>query len=115
MGVSTDGILVFGCDMGEGEDLEEDSPFGLLVKEDDDCDLPDDAPVEVVRHCSYDYPMYILAVRGTKKRASRGYLQEIDPASFVIDGEKIAAAKAFAEARGIEWKDPKWFLCSLWG
>ena len=87
MGVSTDAILVFGIDLGEdAEDLfevrNEDGDFefdNVLLA---DAGLKDwnhetepyeayrarlqeakkKAGVDLVIHCSYDYPMYILAV-----------------------------------------------------
>lgn len=132
MGVSTDGILVFGIDLGEEEleflhDFENDfdeflhSLSGLpdygepghdYVK---DRDFVNSYPVDLVWHCSYQYPMYILAIRGTETTAARGYPQKIDPSSLVVANEKIEFLKKFCETYGIEWQEPKWYLCSMWG
>lgn len=74
-----------------------------------------DMPVEVVRHCSGDYPMYILAVPGTKVRASRGHPEVIDPKSFIttISVDAWQGAAEFCKKWDIEFK-PQWFLVSYW-
>jgi hypothetical protein len=73
-------------------------------------------PVELVYHCSYDYPMFILAVKGTMTSASRGYPCEINPDELKVSDEKIAELKGFCEKYNIETDDePKWWLSSLWG
>lgn len=130
MGVSTNGILVFGIELGEElpeflEDFDDtwwdftDSISGVA---DDDSerwekrrDFRDNFPVELVSHCSYEYPMYILAVNGTEITASRGSPEVIDPASLVVSPEKIEELRKFCEEYGIEWEEPKWYLCSMWG
>lgn len=134
MGQSTDGILAFGVDFGEdiempwGDDFEEylHEEASLIWKSgmsDEEsskyfaaCRKVEAAcPVEVVIHCSLDYPMYILAVRGTHTSASRGYPEAIDPKELIVQEEKIAAAKAWCEKLDIQWDNPQWLLCSLWG
>lgn len=135
MGTSTDGILVFGFDIG----VEDEQPLENILGEGEEFDdfIADEAgieqwsenvsadywqrrkiaikscPVELVTHCSYNYPMYILAVRGTQLTASRGYPEEV--ISLHVDQEKIDSAKNWCETHGIEWQEPKWLLCSLWG
>jgi hypothetical protein len=103
MGVSSDGILVYGYDIGELED----SLYGVVPEDYDDdfrewvedkllesvgfteqdweaegyFDRKREAEnrlgVEVVVHCSYEYPMYILGIKGTITRAWRGSPQLI--------------------------------------
>jgi hypothetical protein len=73
----------------------------------------DACPVEVVMHCSYDYPMHFLALRGTKQRAWRG-----SPKAVATEGpapEQIAAMRQFCEQHGIEWQEPAWHIFSMWG
>lgn len=73
-------------------------------------------PVDVVLHCSYDYPMYIIAVTGTEHSARRGYPKAIDPAALVVTGEQIEAMKKFCGEHGIEIPgEPQWYLSSMWG
>jgi hypothetical protein len=138
MGVSTDGILVFGFLLEEEGEL--DHLLGLDGDEFDDFvakeagspeykdDMTDEersawynglnaavdaCPVEPITHCSYDYPLHIISIRGTENRAARGYPVEVelnDPSP-----EKIAAAKEWCEKYGIPWQEPKWYLASLWG
>lgn len=130
MGVSTDGILVFGIELGEElpEFLEDfydiwwdftDSISGVAEDDPKRCekrrDFRDNFPVELVSHCSYEYPMYILAVKGTKITASRGSPKVIDPTSLVVSPEKIEKLRKFCEEYRIEWEEPEWYLCSMWG
>jgi hypothetical protein len=128
MGISSDGILYFGFQVGGDEELpewmedyEEFDEF-LLAK----AGLPLDTswqeskaireacPVDLQTYCSYDYPMYILGIRGAEYRAHRGYVVEIG-AEMAVPQDRIDAAKSWCEANGIEWHDPKWLLCSMYG
>lgn len=71
-------------------------------------------PFEVVRHCSNEYPMYILAVPGTVKKASRGYPKEIG--ALHVDGEAFKNFAAFLKVHGIVTDfNPQWLLASYWG
>lgn len=130
MGVSSDGILVFGIPYEEDtfpEFLEEfDGDFEAYLEA--ESGLPkwgeeghsfkaqwayrDDCPADVVSHCSYDYPMYILAVRGTEKRNSRGEVVGIE--SLDVDPERLVAFTAWCAARGIT-DVPRWCLVSMYG
>lgn len=71
-------------------------------------------PVELIYHCSYDYPMYFLSVRGTQRTANRGYPTAVEMCAPVAQ-EKIDAMRAFCERYGIEWQEPRWFIFSMWG
>ena len=133
MGVSTNGILVFGIQLPEEEKpefLEEfdgdfdtfvDSLSGLPQWGEEGHDFAKDKafrdsfPVDLVWHCSYDYPMFILTVRGTDETAYRGSPEVIDPEKLFVTLEKIEALRSFCEEYGIEWEEPKWYLCSMWG
>lgn len=139
MGVSTDGILVFGIDLDEELPEQwqeyEDFDFNEMVAEDADVwpwrkDMTEDekteywstfnkavnaCPVELVTHCSYEYPMYILAVRGFAYNAKRGYPQEITSEDMNVPKDKIDAMKLWMEEHELEWSEPKWLLCSVWG
>jgi hypothetical protein len=70
-------------------------------------------PVDVIGHCSYDYTMNFLAIRGTELRARRGYPQAAQLTD--VSPEKIAAMKAFCAEHDIEWKEPAWHIFSMWG
>ena len=118
MGVSTDGILVFGIPLEEGVEFPEVANFDddfeeyLYQKRRDDPNFP----VELVSHCSCEYPMYILAIAGTEFSASRGYVQKIDNLPTVTETQ-IDQLRAFAEAHDLDdWLDgePGWYLCSNW-
>jgi len=142
MGVSSDGILVFGIPLDFEDTMEEDLPFmsgfddfGDMVAH--EAGLPewrggmsDDesrkhweakrsaesaCPVNLVLHCSYEYPMWIIAVRGTEVSASRGMPELIDPELLNVSVDRIEAAKAWCESHDIQWREPRWILCSLYG
>jgi hypothetical protein len=135
MGVSTNAILAFGINLGE------DLPEAMRIDDDDDCfdydewlqkrfgmewteDRPKDFwekfneardafPVDLISHCSGDYPEYFLAVRGTDTTARRG-CPEVIEALPAIESADIDALKAFCDEIGIEWEEPKWHLFSIW-
>lgn len=129
MGVSSDGMLYFGFQVGD----EDQKPEWLGEHEDFDAficakaGLPDDAPYEqtgpVIKNCpaelqlfcSYDYPMYVLGVRGAEHRAYRGDIVEIGDAELAVDSVRVEAFKAWCDLNGIEWQQPKWLLCSMYG
>jgi hypothetical protein len=129
MGVSSDGILYFGFQVG-GEDekpewlgefddfdhfivakagIAEDAPYEERSKVIKSC------PAELQLFCSYDYPMYVLGVRDAEHRAYRGDIIEIGAAQLAVDQSKIDAFKAWCASNGIEYQEPKWLLCSMYG
>jgi len=139
MGQSTDGILVFGIDLGEeypesllDEDGDEIELDDLLAKEaglpawnevpDNESstyykkkrEVVDNAPVCLIRHCSCDYPMYIIGIPTTHVSANRGYPTTIDPKSLKVNQEQIDAFKTWCESHDIDYSEPKWLLCSDW-
>jgi hypothetical protein len=112
MGVSTDAILVYGFDLGEEEDIEDERIRDVIEKA-DNLELEDNRAA-IVGHCSHDYRMIIVAVPNTKRVAKRGYPTTIDPASMAVPQERVAELRAFCEAHGIPWQEPRWILCSMW-
>jgi len=72
-------------------------------------------PVELVNYCSLDYPIYILAVPGSIKRASRGYPIVFDPAKLTVSFDQVQALLDFCEDHGIEVGEAGWVLSSYWG
>ena len=69
-------------------------------------------PVEIVQHCSYEYPMYILAAKGQHWNAWRGHPVEIE--SLNVDEAARVRLKEFCRVYDIEF-EPKWILASMWG
>jgi len=146
MGISSNGVMAFGIDLGEGDDLpwrEFDdidewwnsvsgfnpsvNPYADDSSESsmDDINTYHDEkklfeeenplPIELVWHCSYEYPMFILAVNDTEMSASRGYPVEFNPSDMVITEAQIQVLKDFCEKYEIEYSEPKWYLCSILG
>lgn len=68
--------------------------------------------VDIITHCSGEYPMYFLALRGTNFTAYRG-----TPALVVqrdILQTDIDAMRAFCEKHAIAWQEPGWHIFSMW-
>lgn len=136
MGQSTDAILAFGFDLGEElpEKIQEEldaindnegieswlemiagvEPWSPEAK--DWWKRRDDAvakiPVDFIRHCSGDYPMYFLAIRGTEMRASRGYPEPITMPASIVGWREIL--RDFCAEHGIEYEEPDWHIFSMW-
>ncbi len=137
MGVSTDAIVAFGFDLGEdlpqsllpdddGDDYFDFEEWylakvGIEYQETDETgeyrkareEALASCPVEIITHCSYDYPMYFLALTGTRTTASRGCPQEIDPERVADD--RILEMCRFCQWAGVDWVEPKWQVFSVWG
>ena len=130
MGTSSNGTLVFGIDMGEEwpeflEDYEGnfddylEGVSGLPKWGEPGHEFQaqwayrDSCPADIVLYCSYECPMYILAVRGTETTVHRGYVEEIN--SLAVDEDRLIAFKAWCVERGIENPEPKWLLASMYG
>ena len=136
MGLSTDAIVAFGFDLGEDFEFDgynpEDYDDGMSeyfdrligIKEwqsegwvsfEVDEEIRKAAPVELVLHCSYDYPMYFLAVRGTVTESNRGYPVEFVPQT--IDQEQLDEFKSWCDKHNIELPEdaPKWYVFSRMG
>ena len=130
MGISSDGVLAFGFPVG-GED---EAPEWLLNTDGKEVGFEEYAcgewdfenvpyaqrakdlaacPADLVLFCSYEYPMYLLVVRGTTLTAARGDCVDVD--DFEVSAEKISAFRTWCEGRGIEWQEPKWRLVSMYG
>lgn len=73
--------------------------------------LDGSCPVELIRHCSCDYPMYILAAKGQYWNASRGTVVEID--DLTVNQEARMKLKEFCRVYDIKFT-PKWLLASDW-
>lgn len=144
MGVSTDAIIAFGFDLGEElpESLEQllsdaDGEIDEALAADMGLTLPnydavgyeawsaarDEATaqlkIDLISHCSGDYPMYFLAVRGSDKKARRGFptalcFQNLGSDEFQSNGS-IDALRSFCERHSIEWQEPQWYIFSMWG
>lgn len=69
-------------------------------------------PVDIVAHCSGEYTMRFLCVRGTSVKARRGYPSEA-PQRTIAPSE-IDALRAFCDKHGIEWQEPRWYIFSMW-
>lgn len=129
MGIDSDGILYFGFTVGDEDEppefmdgfedfdsfieakagLTDDSPYEQRKAAREAC------PAELYQYCSWEYPMYILGVRGAEYCACRGDAIEIGAKELWVDQDKIDAFRAWCQDNGIEWQEPKWLLCSMYG
>lgn len=73
-------------------------------------------PIKVVRHCSGEYTMYIIAVPRTVLVASRGYPESFDPEEMYITDEEHFSVINFCDGHSIDRGEelPRWWLCSMW-
>ena len=69
-------------------------------------------PIELISHCSSDYPMWVVALRDTVQRANRGH--PTTPTMREISDADRAALKGFCEEFGLPWSEPAWVLASDW-
>jgi len=132
MGVSTNGILVYGLSFDEGElnhsklakFLGYESPQGEADDADDDEDAGADADCErseavdkllkqqglsLTWHCSYDFPMFIIGCGEVTAR--RGYPEAVEdlPRPSEQQAEALLNLKnKFGGKLGV-------WLCSMWG
>lgn len=129
MGVSTDGLLWYGVDLGNDEDEFNEKIRRIIYGPDEEDDDYDDGNnelygdgrewmtehgltgVEFVTHCSNDYEMFGLAVAGTLTTARRGYPVSIDALPTPDDTNLRAAL----EVLGLEPGRVGWLLASYWG
>jgi len=70
--------------------------------------------VELITHCYWDYPMYILAVRASNKTASRGSPESIPDDYLTVPPQWVEAIIEACKKLGIEYESPGWILCSYW-
>ncbi len=73
----------------------------------------EECPVELIYHCSLDYPMYILGLKGHVHRARRGYPEVVE--SLEVDPVMLARAQEYCKMAKIPFESPRWLLASLWG
>lgn len=109
MGTSTNAYIAYGIDLDEDVDFL-DEKYG-----DDWKWSLDDGRVEVITHCSGEYPLYIVAVPGSVKSAYRGSPTRINPdVEFNISDYDVERFLEWCNENGVEAK-PQWFLFSYWG
>ncbi len=70
--------------------------------------------IDVVSHCSGDYPMYAVIIKETYKTAWRGSPVQIHSLDYSVHWAK--KINKFCEFMGIEINSKiGWWLCSYWG
>jgi hypothetical protein len=128
MGTSTDGLLWYGVAIDGSPDDGDELAEKILAITDGDPDDEDNylygdgrewlaehglTGVEFVDHCSYEYPMYGIAVAGTLTRASRGYPRRVDPTETPDPAPVIAVMAALGAP--VDADAVGWHLASMWG
>lgn len=114
MGISSDAIICFGIclpDNNADDTLADMYPDGMWYHEDARCKYPG---IEIVTHCHFEYPMYIVAARDQVTVARRGYAQYLGQTLPAVSQEAVDILQKIADDYGIDEK-PQWLLCSLMG
>lgn len=138
MGVSTDGILFYGFDLGEpGQSMADpDAEWesydwedyylekkGVVREENEDSDswfarkdlVLETCGCSLGHHCCDEYIMLFVAARDFS--ASRGYPAPIAKSDLILPSDVDEKLKDFCEVMGIEFKQDQvgWYLASYWG
>lgn len=138
MGTNTDAILAYGYDLLEDEGMPEDlldcyGDLGDWLGQSADPAVKDykeirklfeACPVDIIRHCSAEYPMFFLAIKrhpigrtysnDFEIRCSRGDLVPIDQLPCPTE-EEIKALEDFVEKHGFKTSGKLgWHLMSWW-
>lgn len=117
MGHSTDGIIFYGVAFGEDEHPEQfesdEALAGFLEKKDEvsygqAVEILEKHGIELVTYCSGSYPMFGLAVFGTKKTVPRGYTVELGQ---IIETPEHSKLDKILTMFKID-KKPEWLLVS---
>jgi hypothetical protein len=81
-------------------------------------DLEEKCPITLVSHCSAECPMYILAIKESIECARRGYPVEFSNVDKFVNVNRQKMwyweIESFCRSAKIEFKEPKWILCSDW-
>ena len=71
-------------------------------------------PVELVIHCSFEYGMYILAIKESHSAAYRGYPVELGK-QITTNPAWDSILRNFCKEANIPFEEPGWVLASLYG
>lgn len=134
MGQSTDAILWYGFEYGEmppwGDADDEEWMASALGEEPPTTEYNEytceeyraywtrkravikTAGVEIVTHCSGDYPMHGLGVLVIT--SYRGDPHDVTNHIAQDTAEAAARLKDFCKKAGLEWTEPRWHLASHW-
>lgn len=119
MSTSTDAILVFGVPLAEDVEIPEyvDSVdidtsselyrafYGYLDRH--------KGTIEIVSHCSNEYPMFIVGVRVSKLRASRGSPRRLE--TFSVGPDWVELVEDFVKRHQLKTVgEIGWWLASDW-
>ena len=116
MGVSTDGILFYGIDLGEDFDIGEYlASRGLASEEESDWDLCElsSPECEIGMHCSGSSPEPFVCIKESHYVNKRGYPTEI-PDGLTAKPEWRDQIAAFCAANDLPFAEPRWLLASMW-
>ena len=69
-------------------------------------------PVELIQHCSGDYPMYFVSIRGTNQRVYRGSPEVLR--TRIMGQDEVNILTDFCAKHSIPQTLPAWYLFSDW-
>jgi hypothetical protein len=112
--VSTDALLFWGFDIDpDNGELPEDFDQWHDEKYSDLELLEERFGCSLETHQHSDYPVYIFTPTASLSKAWRGSPKEIT--SLTVDPKWADQLRAFCEALGVTYREPKWLLASYWG
>ncbi len=140
MGVSTDGILFFGIDLGDDEPREDGEDWQQFVAAKLGVKPPsipyNDEDREVVAiweaywakraetieglgctvgdHCCIEDPSYYVALSDRSVWAHRDYPEVTDQDLLTVPPDDVEKLKHFCGLLEIPWTKPQWHLASWW-
>lgn len=116
MGVSTDAILVWGFDLGDLSEIENEKIYDTIEALDEDWEaeekLEKKTGAKLVHHCCPNETMYIVGVTATETVVKRGYPKSIE--SLTVPPNAQTQLNDFAKAIGVEPKPGQWLLAVWW-
>lgn len=94
-----------------------DAVYDAYWKERHEFEAAFPCPVSLVNACSHKYPIWILTVEATEKRAHRGFPVTFVPTELVATDAMREALLNFCKEYHIDIGDktPQWWLSSYWG
>ena len=116
MGFHATTMLAYGIDLGEEQPPNVTEEQWEEIREEWGKDEIAARGYDLIIHCSYDYPMYFLAIPGTEKTAYQGYPKPVDYDDFnTFDHHLLADFIHAMEKLGADTTNLGWHIMGVLG